>query len=139
MDKNLIGLSSVEDFINYGKNLSLSSESLYLKNRIDNNIIMRTKFVLDEYWDFITPYIVNRKLTEKEMHKYKYRPRTLCYDLYGNGELCTAILRLNNMTSALEFTKNNIKIFNSDIMQFIKEVLTLEKKRINKNRKELNL
>lgn len=68
---------------------------------------------LDELRDDYAKTII---LDKDEMEKYKYRPKLLCYDIYGNGELAFIILLLNDMCSVKEFTKNKILMLTREDM-----------------------
>lgn len=57
----------------------------------------------DEYSVLIT-------LTEAQYSKYKYRPKLLCFDLYGSTELHFIILLINDMYSCKQFTKRKIRL-----------------------------
>ena len=143
MDNNLQGLSTIQEVIEYGKSLNISAENLFLKGTLTNldgdTVIYNNKFILDDYWDFIDPYVDTITLTDEQYQKYAFNPVRLCFDIYGNGELVPAILRLNKITSPLEFTKRTVKIFKSEIMTFINEVLALERKNIIRNKKKIGI
>lgn len=65
--------------------------------------------VTTDYIDEIRDeYCVTVSLTDKELDKYKYRPKLLCYKIYGNGELAFLILLINDMCSVKEFTKKKL-------------------------------
>lgn len=65
--------------------------------------------VLSDYLEEIKEeYCVTITLSEDDMLKYKYRPKLLCYKIYGSEELAFIILILNDMCNVREFTKNKI-------------------------------
>lgn len=74
--------------------------------------------VLSDYIDEIKDeYCVVVKLSNDEMAKYKYRPKLLCFDIYGSTELAFIILIINDMSSVKQFTKNTLYMPRRDIMQ----------------------
>lgn len=74
-----------------------------------NNFKYDTYNVLTDYIDEIrNEYCLKVLLNDKQMEKYKYRPKLLCYDVYGNGELAFIILLVNDMSSIKEFKKKSL-------------------------------
>lgn len=74
-----------------------------------DNIEYDTHNVLSDYIDELREeYCVPVVLSDAQMAKYKYRPKLLCYDIYGNGELAFIILLINDMISVKDFTKNKL-------------------------------
>ena len=69
-------------------------------------------------------YCASVELTDEQLTKYKYRPKLLCYDIYGVQELYYLILIINDMCSVKDFTKkklimptkNNMSILTKAIM-----------------------
>lgn len=53
-------------------------------------------------------YCVNVVLSDEEMIKYRYRPKLLCYDVYGSQELYYIILIINDICSVKQFDKHNL-------------------------------
>lgn len=56
-------------------------------------------------------------ISDKEMMRYKYRPKLLCYDIYGNEELAFIILIINDMYDARQFTKTTLFLPSKDNMR----------------------
>lgn len=79
--------------------------------------------VSDYLHELRNEYCVKVTLSDKEMMKYKYRPKLLCYDIYGNGELAFIILLINDMINVKDFTKKELlmpmKTTMSDIVKYI--------------------
>ena len=136
IDDALLGLSTIQEIIEYHRGLELNHEKLFLKSKV-NNLIFNTKFILDDYKDFLKDHILSVTLNDKEFAKYKYRPKSLCFDVYGDAELSFLVLRLNNMSSALDFTKRNLTLPKLTVFDFISEVLILEEDRITKNNESI--
>ena len=73
------------------------------------NINYDTYNVLSDYIDEIrNEYCVTVELSKDELNAYKYRPKLLCYDIYGNGELAFIILIINDMCNVKDFKKKKI-------------------------------
>lgn len=76
---------------------------------IYDNIAYDTYNVLSDYVDTIRDeFCVTVELTDTQLDKYKYRPKLLCFDIYGNGELAFIILLINDMCSVKSFTKKKL-------------------------------
>ena len=137
INTDIIGLSTIEDIVDYGKRITISNSTLFFKKNI-NGVIINWDFILDDYRDVINKYIIRKKLTKEEYYRYRYKPKTLSNDLYGTTELAYPILRINNLSSALDFTTTVPLVFNDTIEAVIKEIFILEKKRIVENKTEIN-
>lgn len=133
-------MATIESLIEAGKALDISHDKLHSKAFfIDNNknrIITNYTSLLDKYSDHIAKFIVTVELTDLEFEKYRFQPKLLCYDYYGTTELWSHILRINNLTSVTQFTKQKIKMFTEDIFDIINEIFILEEDTITKNRLE---
>ena len=66
--------------------------------------------------------------------KYKFKPKSLSMDLYGTTELWSAILRINDIISISEFSLKKIRLFTTDILSVLNEVLILEEGNIKENK-----
>lgn len=76
---------------------------------IRDNIAYDTYNVLSDYIDEIhDQYCVSVTLSQDQMLKYKYRPKLLCHDIYGNGELAFLIMIINDMCNVKDFTRQKI-------------------------------
>lgn len=62
-------------------------------------------------------YSVEIGLNEEQYAKYKYRPKLLCFDLYGSTELHFLILIINDMYSSKQFTKRKLRLPNVTMME----------------------
>ena len=61
-------------------------------------------------------FVSSVALSDEEFEKYKYRPKLLCYDIYGNGELAFIILLINDMYSVKQFTSKKLKLPTKEMM-----------------------
>jgi len=78
-------------------------------------------------------YCVNVALSENDVIRYKYRPKLLAYDVYGNQELYFLILIINDICSTKDFTMTNLKLPNKENMKNICTAI------FNANRKDILL
>lgn len=129
--------SRIKDLISFGSNLSFSHEKLHFQQvmKLNNGNTVQINFsaVFDRYYHLIKEKALLVTLTDKEFAKYKFQPKLLCYDVYGNIEIAPLILRINNMLSVTEFTKQEVYLFKNDIFTLLNEILTLEADAIDEN------
>jgi hypothetical protein len=84
--------------------------------------------VTDDYFPELKAKCVKVHLDDKEIQKYKYRPKLLAYDVYDNAELYYIILRINDLYNVKDFNiskkyiyllpKKDLKAFLADIYTF---------------------
>lgn len=138
--KKLKDCNTIQDLVNYEKTLNISHNGMFYKTSIvdkDGNImILNSLSLLDKYYDFLSNEIISVDLSEDEYAEYRMNPKLLSYKLYGTTELWSMILSINNLTSAAEFTLKKINVFTSEIFNLLNEILILEEKKLNKNKKE---
>lgn len=85
---------------------------------LDGNIMYSVYNIVSDYLDELrSNYCSEVTLSKEEMSKYKYRPKLLCYDRYGNTELAFIILLINDMHNAKQFTKKNLLLPSADQMK----------------------
>lgn len=137
VDTNMIGLSTIEEFIEYGKSMTISNSTLFYKKNL-NGTIINWDFILDDYFDVLRKFISRKILTKEEYFRYRYKPKTLSVDLYGTTELAYPILRINNLSSAIEFDLGKPLVFDEGITEVIKEIFILERSKIVANKVEIN-
>lgn len=131
------GHSRIQDLINYGNNLSFNHEKLHFQHvfKLDNGNVTKINFsaIFDRYYHIIKDQALLVTLSDEEFAKYKFQPKLLCYDVYGNIEIAPLILRINNMLSVTEFTKQELYLFKNDIFTTLNEIITLESEAIDEN------
>lgn len=68
------------------------------------------KALIDDYLYELKEMAIDVNLTDKEVMKYRYNPKLLCYDIYGSTKIYYIILRLNDMCNVHEFDLATKKI-----------------------------
>jgi hypothetical protein len=99
---------TLEQFIACQSDTNFCYNNLSFIDQIDNikyNIYNVASDYIDE---IISNYCVNVILSDDQLVKYMYRPKLLCYDIYGAQELYYLILIINDMCSVKEFTKKKL-------------------------------
>lgn len=99
---------------------------------INGKIEYDTYNVLSDYIDELREeYCLSVVLTDDQLNKYKYRPKLLCYDIYGNGELAFIIMIINDMCNVKDFSKKKILMPKKNTMvQLIKYLFNANKSAI---------
>lgn len=137
---NLDVASTIDDHIAYGQSLEVSHANLHLKATFksnNNKIIINYSSLLDKYMDYLQAIIETVKLSDEDYIKYKFQPKRLCYDMYGSVDLWSSILRINNLTSATQFTSQTIKVFSTDIFNVLNEIINIERDAIEENKQQI--
>lgn len=137
LNKGIKNKSSLSALVKYGKKLTISHSAMHLKSKLtfdDNNVIINFHSFIDEYMDFIKPILINYTLTDSEYEKYIYQPKLFCLDNYGDAELWSILLKVNNMTSIMDFDRKDLVLFTDEIFDILSEILILESDDIRDNK-----
>lgn len=87
---------------------------------LNEKIDYATHNVLSDYIDELRDeYCVKVVLSDEELERYIYRPKLLCHDIYGNGELAFIILFINDLYSVKQFKKKNLLMPRKEVMALI--------------------
>lgn len=119
-----------------GKNVEFSHSNFQFKVN-DDGVIHSYASLFSKYHHILTPYIIDTVLSDEEYHKYYQKPKLLSTDLYGTPELWSGILYINNMVSVANFTKKKIKVFSSNILTVMREIMTIYNDDLTNNKKEV--
>lgn len=83
-----------------------------------------------KYKDYLSNIIVHRYLSESDCARYRFRPKSFSYDLYGTTEFWNDLLVLNNYESIREFQPNTVQPVRfydpSTLKSYLNEILILE-------------
>lgn len=128
---------SIEDFINSKQEVYMSYDFMTLYDKIENGIFASYN-VLNDYLDDIKNLAVEVTLSDEMFRKYEYKPKLLCYDIYGYKELYFIILVINEMISVKDFRKKKIKmLYVEDMNNLITHLIKAEKDLKDRNNDEL--
>ena len=143
MARTLKTCDTMSDFNEYVLNEDLSYDKFYLKSQIkssDEYIIANSTSLLNKYFYVLSSATTTKTFTDKEMIYYMYQPKLFCYDTYGTVELWALLLKLNHMTTVMDFNRKTIKVPQyAKTIQMLNQILTMEDYNIAKNKKEINL
>jgi hypothetical protein len=134
---------TIEQFIKAGSNTLLSYNNLALLENTDNNGPLVVYNLLNDYLNDIskTNAVVTAVFKDIDVMRYAYKPKLLCNDVYGSGELYFVILALNNMCDVKQFNLSNkkIKMIKREFMeQIMSYIYNVENSNIVDNRNRLN-
>ena len=110
---------TVEQFIALGRGVSITYDAFSYKEILSNGTESSVLNVINDYLTEINDYVVEVHLDNDEYRKYRYKPKLLCNDIYGNPELYYIILLLNGMIDVKEFTLTTVKMLRKDDMNTI--------------------
>lgn len=137
IDRSLSNAATLNELILFGKENNYGVKDVSTFTKIGDDLIIAGGYMFDRYIYFIRDNSITIKLTNKEYLKYKYHPKRLCYDLYKTEELYLLLLKLNNISSELEFTNKKIKVLHPNKLSILNKILLLTEDEINENHTDL--
>ena len=111
--------TTIEEFIESGKSVSVDYMDLSFLDKVSNGTWVSVLNVVNDYMTELKNACVTVELSEAQQWAYFYKPKVLCYDIYGNPELYFIILLLNDMADVKEFTKPKLKMLRKDHMSML--------------------
>lgn len=122
---------TMQDFINSGGTVDIKYQEMALVELL-GDISFPVFNVINDYMPEIKDYLAKIELNDEEFLKYKYKPRLLANDLYGNGELGFMILLMNDICNAKEFNKKIIYLIKpDDLGSILSSIYNSEKEHID--------
>lgn len=135
------GTMTIQDQIARGNAQKISNASVNYQKVLASSgdkLVINFESILTDYRYFLDKHIQEIDLDENLYMKYRFKPKTLSYDLYGTIEYAGLLLSLNNVVSVSEFDFRKVKIYDNEIKSFLNEVLNKEKTKITKNTSQVN-
>ena len=129
---------SLLDLINEGKDNSYNIKDCSLLVSIGSNLLNVGGCVFDKYIDFIKNASTTIRLTDKEIEKYKYNPKKLSKDLYNTEELWFLLLKLNNISTEMDFPKKKMSVLLPENLSMLNQILIINDDEINSNHIEMD-
>ena len=108
--------TNIEQFIKSGEGVTITYFNMSFLDKVSNGSWVTIKNAVSDYMTELSNATVNVSLTYDQQLAYFYKPKLLCYDIYGNPELYYIILLLNDMADVKEFTKPVIKMLKKEHM-----------------------
>lgn len=126
----MIAYSTLAEFISYSNSTKISYNNLSFIDILDD-IKFPIVNIIDDYVDEIKDKSFDVTLSDKEYLKYKYRPKLLANDIYGNGEYYFIILAINGICNVKEFTMKTLKLLRrDDLVDVVTRIYNAEKNNI---------
>ncbi len=124
--------NTIDDIIRSIKTKEISyrnlHQNIYLRDS-GTTIEVPYNSIIRNYLPYFKDISYDLKLTSQEITRYKFKPKTLSYDLYGTTELWSALLELNSMYSLLDFNLENkiVRVFDpKPFMKLLNEIMIFE-------------
>lgn len=114
--------TTIEALVQAGKTVIAKYQNFSYLEQASNGTIVAIKNVIWDYIDELKNASVMVRLSDSEFYKYKYRPKLLCFDVYGNTELDFVIMALNNIADVTEFSSQSFRMLK---VQDMNELMTL--------------
>ena len=129
--------TTIQNIIDHGKHLKINNSELSLKhvmnNSADEKFIINITNLFEKYYELLLDNTVIVVLTDEEYLKYRFKPKVLSYDLYGTMELHYMLLRLNYVYSVTNFDFKEVRVFNTNILSLLNEIMILENEEFIEN------
>lgn len=120
---------TVEDFINAGHMNTTTYDTFSYKDLISNGNEVAVLQIVDDYLRELGDAAVNVQFSKKEYLKYRFKPKLMCHDIYGNGELYFVILLLNGIADVKDFDFNKLKMLSvSNMSELMSQIYNAEYK-----------
>lgn len=107
---------TVEEFISFKDDITISYNNLSFRERYDN-ISYPIKNIVDDYFEELMELVEEVTMNEEELIRYRYRPRLLANDIYGNPDLDFIILAINNICNMKDFDNKTINLIKVDVLE----------------------
>lgn len=122
--------STIQEMIRLGKNKAFTTETLSYKtivtDSIDRKFVVNMNNIFEKYYELLTDHTIRVELTHKEYLKYRYKPKLLSKDLYGTYDLYFLLLKVNYVTSVINFDFTELTVFKPEVVSLLNEIMILE-------------
>ena len=110
---------TIDSFVTIGRMTSVTYDKFSYKEMLSNGTIASILNTIDDYIPEINDYVVNVELSREQYLKYRFKPKLLCYDIYGNGEVYWLIMRINGIIDVKEFDFKVLKMIRVEDLEMI--------------------
>ena len=131
---------SITELIAKGQNNNYNISSLSSFVQIGDSLLNVGGYVFDTYISFIHAIKMKATLTREYKIRYKYNPKKLSLDLYDTEELWFLLLKINNITSEINFKPDKfVYIINPDYLNILNEILITNNDKIKENHADFKI
>ncbi len=128
-------ISSIQEFISMKpvNNSDFHAYSYYMKSSPKGTLeIPFRNLITTDYLNDFKREAYKITLTDEEFRKYKYKPKLLAHDIYGNSEFHYIILAINGLYSIKDFNKRTIYLIpKNELLNLLSYVYASNKKYID--------
>lgn len=114
-----INTTTIEELIASGKDNSLTYQTFSFIETMSNGTKVSLFDTINDYLSELKAASVLVKFDDDQYRKYCYKPKLLCYDIYGNPELYFIILLMNDMADVKEFNKKTAYMLPKNYMSIL--------------------
>ena len=122
--------STIKSVIEEGLELKMTIKDLCFKEVMTNSsgemFIVNMYNVYEKYYELLLEHTTTVVLTDEEYRKYRFQPKLLAKDLYGNKDIYYLLLRVNHIYSVINFDFKELKVFNISLIKLLNEILVME-------------
>lgn len=115
--------TTIEELIKSGEGVTIEYYNLSFLEQMQNGTAVSVFNVVNDYLPELKTLSVIVELTYEQQQAYFYKPKLLCYDIYGNPELYFVILLMNDMADVKEFTKPKVRMLKKDHMSKVMSLI----------------
>ena len=115
--------TTIDELIKSGEGVTLEYYNLSFLERMQNGTVVSVFNVINDYIAELRSMSVTVELSYEQQQAYFYKPKLLCYDVYGSPELYFVILLMNDMADVKEFTKPRVKMLKKDHMNRVMSLI----------------
>lgn len=126
--------TSLDSFINAGEKITFKYANFCFRDEMSNGTVACIHNVLDDYADEIDQFVEEVELNMNEIHKYRYNPKRLAYDVYKSTDMYSFVLYINGMSNVKEFnlSSGKVKLIHKDTFpKILSEILSAENKSLD--------
>ena len=130
---------TLSQFIAAGKMNTVDYDAFSYKEMLSNGTEVAVLNVINDYMTELQEVAVDVKLSTEEYLKYRYKPKLLCRDVYGNAEVYFVILLLNGRIDVKDFDVTELKMLSvADMNTYLTLIFNAENKWIREYNTEHN-
>ncbi len=124
--------STIREVIENGLELKMTIRELSFKEVITNSkgemFVINMYNLYEKYYELLLEQTTTVVLSDDEYRKYKFQPKLLALDLYGNQDLYYLLLRVNHIYSVINFDFKELTVFHPSIVKLLNEIMVMESK-----------
>ena len=120
---NVENTYTLSQFISAGKMNTVDYDSYSYKDKVSNGTTVSILNVVNDYMTEIKEVSVKVKLSKEEYLKYRFKPKLLSRDVYGNGELYYVIMLINGRIDVKDFDTDELRMLTINDMNTLMSLI----------------